>query len=108
MSLILASNSQIRRTMLKQAGLDFDVRSPDFDEDAAKQDGFEGEQLVRTLAEGKAASVAAGADDWVIGSDSGVVEHLGDAVVERAFIGAADVHARLLADGLEAFELAEF
>ena len=72
MSLILASNSQIRRAMLAQAGLDFDVRPPDFDEDAAKQDGFEGEQLVRTLAEGKAASVAAGADDWVIGSDSSV------------------------------------
>ena len=32
MSLILASNSQIRRTMLEQAGLQFEVRSPDFDE----------------------------------------------------------------------------
>lgn len=73
MSLILASNSQIRRAMLDQAGLAFEVRSPDFDEAAAKQDGqIAGESLCRVLAEGKAASVAAGDDDWVIGSDSSV------------------------------------
>jgi septum formation protein len=73
MSLILASNSRIRRSMLEQAGLDFEVRAPTFDEDREKQ-GFAGnaEILVRTLAEGKAASVPAGPDDWVIGSDSTV------------------------------------
>jgi hypothetical protein len=38
----------------------------------------------------------------------GVVEDLGNAVVQGALIGAADVHAGLLAHGLEAFELAEF
>jgi hypothetical protein len=37
-----------------------------------------------------------------------VVEHLGNAVVQGAFIGAADIHARLLADRLEALELPEF
>ena len=72
MSLILASNSQIRRAMLEQAGIEFEVRAPLFDEDQAKQDGESGEQLARRLAEGKAASVATGVDDWVIGSDSTV------------------------------------
>ena len=56
--------------MLEQAGVDFRVRPPDFDEDSVKleHDG-DGEGLARRLAEGKAASIAA-ADDWVIGSDS--------------------------------------
>jgi nucleoside triphosphate pyrophosphatase len=72
MSLILASNSQIRRSMLQQAGLEFEVRPPDFDEELAKREGLEGEGLVRALSEGKAASVVAGPNDWVIGSDSSV------------------------------------
>jgi len=73
MSLILASNSQIRRIMLEQAGIEFDVRAPDFDEDSVKHghDG-DGEDLVRRLAEGKAASVLADPADLVIGSDSSV------------------------------------
>ena len=72
MSLILASNSQIRQSMLDQAGLTFEVRAPDFDEGPAKRSGLEGEALVRALAEGKARSVTAGAGAWVIGSDSSV------------------------------------
>lgn len=72
MSLILASNSQIRRHMLVQAGVEFEVRSPQFDEDQAKQAGVEGEELALLLAEGKAASMLAGPEDWVIGSDSTV------------------------------------
>ncbi len=72
MALILASNSQIRRIMLEQAGVKFEVRSPDFDEDQAKRGhDLDGEILARLLAEGKAASIVAGAD-WVIGSDSTV------------------------------------
>ena len=73
MSLILASNSQIRREILEQAGLDFEVRSPEFDEDEAKR-GFDGDSeiLARTLAAGKAASIAPESGDWVIGSDSTV------------------------------------
>jgi septum formation protein len=70
MSLILASNSQIRRTMLEQAGVSFEVRPPDFDEEQAKAGSEDGELLARRLAEGKAASIDAGADVWVIGSDS--------------------------------------
>lgn len=74
MSLILASNSQIRKTMLAQAGVKFVVCAPDFDEDEIKQDYREdGESLVRMLAEGKAASVKVGQDDWIIGSDSTVI-----------------------------------
>jgi septum formation protein len=71
MSLILASNSQIRRIMLEQAGVEFEVRPPDFDEASVKQ-GHAGdsEKLARQLAEGKARSVAAEPGDWVIGSDS--------------------------------------
>ena len=33
-----------------------------------------------------------------------IVEHLGDQVVQRAFVGAADVHAGTLAHGLQPFE----
>ena len=72
MSLILASKSEIRRAMLTQAGIEFDLRSPDFDEEEPKRNGLDGEQLAKVLAEGKAASVATGPDDWVIGSDSTV------------------------------------
>ena len=71
--MILASNSQIRRTMLEQAGVGFNVRSPDFDEDAVKaKASLDGESLAGRLAEGKAASIAADPGDWVIGSDSTV------------------------------------
>jgi septum formation protein len=74
MSLILASNSQIRRTMLEQAGVEFIFRAPNFDENAAKLGHVGGgEELTRQLAEGKAVSVAAGPTDWVIGSDSSVI-----------------------------------
>jgi nucleoside triphosphate pyrophosphatase len=71
MSLILASNSQIRREMLGAAGVVYEVRSPQFDEEQVKSAGWDGEELARRLAEGKAASIA-GSADWVIGSDSTV------------------------------------
>jgi len=59
--------------MLEQAGLQFEVRSPDFDEDEAKRD-FDGdsEKLAMKLAAGKASSIAPETGDWVIGSDSTV------------------------------------
>jgi len=37
MSLILASNSKIRRAMLEEAGISFEVLTPAFDEDRVKQ-----------------------------------------------------------------------
>jgi septum formation protein len=73
MSLILASNSQIRRIILAQAGVQFAVRAPDFDEAGVKQGNHgNGELLAQQLAEGKASSIIAGPGDWVIGSDSTV------------------------------------
>lgn len=72
MSLILASNSQIRRELLAQAGVDVEVRPPLFDEHEVKRAGLRGEELVRRLAEGKAVSIATGPGDWVIGSDSSI------------------------------------
>lgn len=73
MSLILASNSQIRRAMLDRAGVDFIVRSPEFDESSVKlkHDG-DAENLALQLAAGKALSIQAKVEDWVIGSDSTV------------------------------------
>jgi septum formation protein len=74
MSLILASNSEIRRALLSQAGLEYVVRSPDFDEQLVKERHVgDGQSLARRLAEGKAMSVSGTPDDWTIGSDS-VVE----------------------------------
>lgn len=59
--------------MLQQAGVEFLVRSPVFDETAAKQDSrSDGQELALELAKGKAASIAKAAEDWVIGSDSTV------------------------------------
>ncbi|HEU0309619.1 MAG TPA: Maf family protein [Sphingomicrobium sp.] len=71
MSLILASNSQIRRSMLEQAGMEFEVRSPSFDEQRAKR-GHRGdaEALALMMAEGKAASIPDEEGAWVVGSDS--------------------------------------
>jgi hypothetical protein len=38
----------------------------------------------------------------------GVVQDFRDAVMKRPFIGSADVHSRLLSDGFEAFQGADF
>jgi septum formation protein len=71
MSLILASNSAIRRVMLAQVGLDFEVVSPDFDEESVKgRHVGDDASLARQLAEGKAGSLHSVGGDWVIGSDS--------------------------------------
>src|SRR5918993_35724 len=70
MSLILASNSQIRSHMLAQCGVEFEVRSPDFDEEATKTPGLNGEGLAIKLSEGKACSIDCGPYGWVVGSDS--------------------------------------
>jgi septum formation protein len=72
MPLILASSSAIRRSLLDQAGVDYEVELPRIDETpvAAAHDGQDFE-LALALAEAKAADVSGrrpGA--WVIGGDS--------------------------------------
>jgi septum formation protein len=72
MPLVLASSSAIRRAMLDQAGLDYEVAPPSIEEDEV-QAGHEGAdfELALALAEAKAAEVSGRRpDDWVIGADS--------------------------------------
>ena len=72
MRIILASSSAIRRTLLDQAGVAYEVVTPEVDEDPiqAAHDGQDFE-LALALAEAKAANVSARhPDSWVIGGDS--------------------------------------
>ena len=69
--LILASGSSIRRKMLEDAGVEFDVVRPEVDEAALKAGMDDGETIALELAKAKAASVSFNRPgDWVIGSDS--------------------------------------
>ena len=69
MSLILASTSPIRRAMLDQALVDYDVMKPAVDEDVIKaRHSGDGETLALRLAEAKAQSVDV--EGYAIGSDS--------------------------------------
>ena len=73
MRLILASQSAARRAMLEQAGVAFEARSPDLDEEAAKAGlsgaGFDPRGVAEELAQLKALSVEAKPDELVLGSD---------------------------------------
>jgi septum formation protein len=69
--LILASRSAIRRKILEDAGVEFEVMSADIDEEAAKDGDDYFEAIATRLAEAKARAVSAlRPGDWVIGSDS--------------------------------------
>lgn len=69
--LILASGSSIRRKMLEDAGVQFEVVRPDVDEAALKAGLDDGETIALELAKAKAAAVSSSrSGDWVIGSDS--------------------------------------
>ena len=73
MTLLLASQSAARRQMLTQAGVAFETVAAPLDEEEAKAGllaaGFEPRDLAEMLAEMKAKSAPAGADDLVIGAD---------------------------------------
>ena len=73
MRLLLASQSQTRRQMLAAAGVSFETVSAPLDEEEAKAGllaaGFEPRDLAEMLAEMKAKSAPAAADDLVIGAD---------------------------------------
>lgn len=73
MRLLLASQSAARRQMLAQAGVAFETVAATLDEEEAKAGlqaaGFEPRDLAEMLAEMKAKSALAAADDLVIGAD---------------------------------------
>jgi septum formation protein len=73
MRLLLASQSAARRQMLAQAGVAFETVAATLDEDEAKAGllaaGFEPRDLAEMLAEMKAKTASAAADDLVIGAD---------------------------------------
>lgn len=70
-SLILASSSSIRRDMLREAGVEFEVVPSKVDEGAAKARFNTAKDIAGELAAAKAIVVSrARPDDWVIGSDS--------------------------------------
>jgi septum formation protein len=69
--LLLASGSSIRRKMLEDAGVDFEVVPTDIDEEVAKEGKPDMETTAQSLAEAKALAVSEKRpDDWVLGSDS--------------------------------------
>lgn len=71
MALILASGSSIRRKMLEDAGLEFEVQQPVVDETPAKEDAADIATIALRLAEAKAADISrVRPGDWVIGADS--------------------------------------
>ena len=73
MRLLLASKSSARRTMLAAAGVPFEPVDAELDEAAAKAGlasaGFDPRSIAEELAQLKALSARAGADDLVLGSD---------------------------------------
>ena len=71
MRLILASASPIRRSMLEQAGVSFDIVPAAIDEAKVKRECAPAEAAAQRLAEAKALAVSRTCPaDWVIGSDS--------------------------------------
>lgn len=73
MTLVLASSSAIRRTMLEQAGVDFSTLPAKVDEDGERVRHDEPGMLAAALAQAKALAVSdKRPGDWVIGSDSAV------------------------------------
>jgi septum formation protein len=73
MRLLLASKSEARRHMLEAAGVPFETVEAELDEEAAKGGlwgaGFDARGVAEELAQLKALSVSASAQDLVLGSD---------------------------------------
>ncbi|MGD2134063.1 MAG: Maf family protein [Maricaulaceae bacterium] len=70
--IVLASSSQIRRSVLAGAGIDAQTESPGVDEDAIKRTMADApaEDVARALAEAKARAVSLDQpESWVIGAD---------------------------------------
>jgi septum formation protein len=69
--LILASSSPRRREILQAAGIEFAIRPAELDETVLP--GEDAPSYVRRLARAKAAAIAAGPGDMVLGADTVVV-----------------------------------
>jgi septum formation protein len=65
--LILASTSRFRRALLDRIGLPYETHAPQFEENPPP--GMVPRDIARSFAEGKAQSIAAGPDTWIIGCD---------------------------------------
>jgi septum formation protein len=79
MTLILASTSAVRRTMLEAAGVEFVAIDPALDEAQVKGRLSSAPQIASELAAAKATSIGGG--NWVIGSDS--VVSVGDRLFDK-------------------------
>jgi septum formation protein len=83
--LVLASGSAIRATLLRHAGIDFDVVKPRVDEEAVKlglrAEGVKPRDQADALAEVKALSVSRSRPGFVIGADQMLA--LGDEVFDK-------------------------
>ena len=96
--LILASGSSIRRKMLDDAGVEFNVVRPDIDEEAVKEGKSDLEAIATLLAEAKAVAVSKDhPGDWVIGGDS-VVEVDGRLFSKPGSREEAAEHLRFFSD----------
>ena len=101
-SLILASGSAIRASILTNAGVDFDVVKPGVDEDVIKKSsakvGLSLEKTALALADAKALAVAADAGVYVLGSDQ-ILEFQGRAFDKpKDLVEARDRLADMQAD----------
>jgi septum formation protein len=65
--LILASTSRFRRALLDRLGLPYQARAPQFEENPPE--GMQPREIARSFAEGKARSIDAEPDTWIIGCD---------------------------------------
>ncbi|CAA9507360.1 MAG: Septum formation protein Maf [uncultured Sphingomonas sp.] len=94
MTLILASTSAIRRSMLSAAGVGFEAVAPNVDEAAIKATLPVAANIASELAAAKALAVSAKRlEEWVIGSDS-VVEVDGRDFSKPANLADAADHLR--------------
>jgi septum formation protein len=94
---LLASKSEARRRMLTDAGVPFELADAPLDEEAAKAGltGLNGRELAERLAELKALSVSAEADDLVLGADQTL--ELDDGTLLRKAASRAEMRDQLRA-----------
>lgn len=99
MQLILASASNARASLLRNAGLDVGIHPADIDESAIKTkmiaDGADAAEIASALAREKSNSVSLDGDAMVIGADQ-VLVHDGSLLDKPRSMGEAATHLRTL------------